>query len=136
MYKNKICFIHLRIILFYMIDPHTGEEFEPKRKSQKFATPQNRIAFNNAKAALIREEKSVIDRPLHKNYRILEELMAGGLNQFTLSQERLIGKGFDFRVHNNVEKYEDKLHYCVYEYILIQEGINTKIVRNDRFPKP
>jgi hypothetical protein len=116
-----------------MIDPYTGEEFDPKRRNQKFATPENRIACNNAKAAMAREERSIIDKPLHVNYRILKDLMAGGLNEVTISQERLIGKGFDFRVHNNVEKYQDKLHYCVYEYVLVQEGTSTKIVRNDRY---
>ena len=119
-----------------MIDPYTGEQFTHKRKSQKFATSENRIAYNNAKAARIREEKSIIDRPLHVNYRILNELMAGGLKEFTLTQERLIGKGYDFRVHNHAEKYQGEVRYCVYEYILVPEGINIKIVRNDRFPKP
>ena len=111
-----------------MIDPHTGEAFEPKRKSQKFATPQNRIAFNNAKAAAIRAEKSAYDKPLHINFRILEEIM-DGKSEVRVHQERLIGKGFHFGVHNHVEKYGETYRYCVYKYILVHEEEYTKIIR-------
>lgn len=117
-----------------MIDLHTGEEFSPSRRNQKFATPQNRIAYNNAKAALVRELKSPVDKAIHKSHRILEEFMEG-INEVTIHQERLIGKGFNFEVHNHVEKYDNEFRYCIYQYILVHEGEKTKIVRNDRYKK-
>lgn len=129
MYKIIYSFVHLRKIN-KMIDPYTGEEFEPKRRSQKFATPQNRIAYNNAKAAAIREEKSKYDKPLHLNYRILEEVTKGK-REVRLHQERLIGKGFHFGVHNHVEMHGETYRYCIYQYVLVHEGEYTKIIRND-----
>lgn len=31
-------------------DPLTGEEFSPKKSSQRFASPENRIKYNNPKS--------------------------------------------------------------------------------------
>ena len=49
------------------IDPLTGEEFIPKKSSQRFATPANRIKYNNEKASKTRIKRAFIDKPLHQN---------------------------------------------------------------------
>ena len=52
------------------IDPFTGEEFIPKKISQRFANKENRIKFNNEKAKKIRIEQAPIINPLKLNFKI------------------------------------------------------------------
>jgi hypothetical protein len=109
----------------------TGEPFLPKRINQKFISAENRIAYHNQKANELRQSTAFIDKPLHVNLRILNEVMKGKREK-TLHKQFLLGKGFSFLVHNQVVKYQDKNHFSVYQYIIIT-GANDmiKIVCND-----
>jgi len=117
-----------------MIDLLTGEEFEPKRSWQKFATSENRIKYNNQCAKKIRKEKSILDKPLYQNYKILCELMKGK-REAIFHQQFLLGKGFNFSTHNRIQEYDSKNYYCVYQYIMIHEKENTKFIYDDRYEK-
>jgi hypothetical protein len=111
------------------IDLLTKEPFIPKRRNQLFATARNRINYNNEKARKIREDRATIDRPLHTNYSILCELM-GGKEEQVFSKDFLIGKGLDFKVHTHLEKFEGKLQYAVYQFIIFPiNDLQVKIVK-------
>lgn len=104
-----------------MKDPLTGEEFTPKKISQRFATPQNRIKYNNQKANKQREERAFIDKPLHKNHNILKEIL-GKRNEKIFHSEFLLGKGFDFKLFTNYDKWKGKNIHCIYEFMIIPQS--------------
>jgi hypothetical protein len=114
-----------------MKDPLTGEEFEPKLSSQKFANAKNRIAYNNMKQNAFRKEKTVLDKPLANNFKILKHLMIDK-DEHRVHSQFLLGMGFDFKAFNGVEKHNEKNGYCVYCFILIHDDQHTKIIRHDR----
>jgi hypothetical protein len=117
------------------IDLLTGETFTPKRSNQKFASALNRIAYNNKKARESRKEIEYLEKPLYRNYKILREIMEDA-NQRCFHKQFLFGKGFNFKVYNNVEHYEGKNHYAVYNFIIVkadktEEVKIVKIEKND-----
>jgi hypothetical protein len=114
-------------------DPLTGEEFIPKKVSQRFAKPQNRIKYNNEKANKIRLKRAFIDKPLHQNHTILLELL-NGKNEITIHQEFLRGKGYDFYLTTHFDKWEEKNVPCIYEFLIIAlPNQQIKILKNDRY---
>jgi hypothetical protein len=107
-----------------MIDPLTGEEFEPKRTNQKFASQENRIRFNNNKAKKMRDSMSFVNIPLQKNFRILNELLSGK-KEIIVHIEYLKGRDYHFGVFTHMEKIgEDKLK-MIYDYGLQRESSDT-----------
>lgn len=110
-------------------DPLTGEEFVPKKISQRFATSDNRIKFNNQKANAVRKEVSYIDKPLHLNRRILKQLM-GNEKEKTFHKEFLLGKGIDFRVTTHVITIDSIKRFCLYQFIYIFDDQNVTIINN------
>lgn len=115
-----------------MKDLLTGEEFQPKKISQKFKNAQNRIAYHNKIANEQRKKNAKLDKPLHKNLKILNELMVGK-NEATFHDQFLLGKGFDFSVHNRMALYNNANYFCVYQYIKTHNNNYTKIIRDDRY---
>lgn len=96
----------------------TGEEFIPKKISQRFANPQNRIKYNNNLANALRQERAVVDKPMFKTHRVLKELMKNKKME-TFHKQFLLGKGIDFRVFNNIKIFEGIARYALYEFIII-----------------
>jgi hypothetical protein len=116
------------------IDPLTGEEFIPKKISQKYASPSNRIKHNNQKASKLRQEKASLDKHVHKNNIILREIFKERVeNHFNC--DWLEGKGFRFDSTNHQIKYKGAMRNCVYEFILIEIENENKIevIKNGRF---
>jgi len=112
------------------IDPFTSEEFEPKKVSQKYAVPANRIKHNNLKASILRQERAFLDKHVNKNHLIIREIyVEDGDNIF--HKMWLEGKGLRLDATNRVLLYKGKHEYCVYEYILIEiTGTdNIKIIK-------
>lgn len=97
----------------------TGETFKPSRINQKFARPENRITYYNNKANKLRLKKAFVNKPLHKNLRILEELLLNK-TEVKIHMEFLRGKGFHFGVHTHFEEHAGKDRYAVYNFIIIQ----------------
>ncbi len=97
---------------------YSGEEFIPKKISQRFATPKNRIKYNNEKASKINLERAFIDKPLHGNRNILKELL-GNKTEITVHQEFLRGKGYKFPLITHYDRWEGKNVPCTYEFMLI-----------------
>ena len=112
-----------------MKDLLTGEEFEPKRSTQKFACSENRIKYNNMRANELRTEKSIIDKPLSNNLNILNKLMMGK-NEAIFYNQYLLGKEYDFKVFNCVKEYNGTRGYGIYQYIMLHlENEQTKFIR-------
>ena len=57
------------------IDPYSGETFYPKRTNQRFATRDNQIAFNNAKAKKERDLHTKYDNQIKRNWNILKTIL-------------------------------------------------------------
>jgi hypothetical protein len=111
-------------------DPLTGQIFFPKKISQKYACPENRIKHNNKKASILRQERAILDKHFHKNHVILRKIfIEGGDNVF--NSFWMLGKGFRFIAANHQKEYEGVLRYCVYEYMLVvvEETDNIKIIK-------
>ena len=100
-------------------DPYTGETFQIKRRNQRFATRQNRIDFNNEKAAVIRDIKAPFNSPLHKNLLILLELMQGK-KEATFHKQFLLGRGFSFQNMTNSDEYNGEYVFAAYGYLWLQ----------------
>src|SRR5688572_23820964 len=73
----------------------TGEIFIPKRVTQQFKSPRNRIAYHNDKARWVRSDRAAVDKPLHTNYWVLSRLL-GSKKEATYHKEFLRGSGVNF----------------------------------------
>jgi len=117
------------------IDPHTGESFVPKRRNQKYATTQNRVAYNNNLAYMERSSKSFVDKPLKKNHRILLTLL--NPNEIkSYSKDFLKGMGYDFSLSTHYENYKGKICISLYQFILVEFSLQSndvKIYRSNDF---
>lgn len=115
------------------IDPLTGEVFIPKKSSQRFANPQNRIKYNNDLAGKRKLERAFIDKPLHANRNILKDIL-GNKKQVVVHEEFLKGRGYDFNVTTHYDKWENRNVPCIYEFMIITQPNNQiKILKNDRY---
>lgn len=97
------------------IDPYSGETFYPKRSNQRFATRENQIAYNNAKAKKERDLHTKYDNLIKKNWNILRVIL-GNKEKVVQTQDYLLGKGYSFRFFNNMRTQEDVSFYGVYDY--------------------
>ena len=113
------------------IDKHTGEEFVKTRVNQVFAKAKNRIAYYNKKANDLRRSVAYINKPLHTNLRILNNLMALKREE-VFHKQFLEGKGFSFAVHTHYGRVGDKSHFAIYQYVIMKEpNEQIKIIKND-----
>ena len=96
----------------------TGEEFVPKKISQRFANPQNRIKYNNNKASTLRQERAFVDKPMNTTHRVLRELMKD-IKEKEFFKQFLLGKGVDFKVFNNIKIVNGVNRHSLYEFTFI-----------------
>lgn len=109
----------------------TKEEFIPTRNNQKFACSENRIKYHNNKANELRQNAAFINKPLHKNNKILLELMEG-LTEKEFHKQFLIGKGFEFGVFTHLKKIAGENQLAIYDFTVLPTNDNkVKIIRND-----
>ena len=109
----------------------TGEEFQKSRINQKFARPQNRIAFHNKCSNELRHKLSYIEKPLRKNYIIVNELL-GEKNEGVFHKEFLKGNGFNFLFFTHYSTHQEKGYPTIYEFAFIPvDEHKIKIVRNE-----
>ena len=115
------------------IDPLTSEEFIPKKSSQRFATPKNRIKYNNDIAGKRKLERAFIDKPLHTNQNILKDIL-GNKKQEVVHEEFLKGRGYNFNITTHSVRWENQNIPCIYEFMIITQPNNQiKILKNDRY---
>lgn len=106
----------------------TNEEFIPTRINQKFAKPQNRIKYYNNKANEFRHSLAYINKPLHLNIRILNDLMKGK-KEAIFHLQFLYGKGFSTGSYTHIELYNNKKQFAIHMYILLfLENEQVKII--------
>lgn len=108
------------------IDPFTGEEFIPKKISQRFANKENRIKFNNDKAKKIRIEQAPIINPLKLNFKIIKELI-GNKMEIILNKEFLRGRGFDYTVNSGIERFNQKIYPLIFGYLIINDYSDNEV---------
>ena len=96
-------------------DPYTGEVFTPKRNNQFFATRQNQVAYNNAKARKVRQLHSDIDNHIKKNWQILDDVLKLQ-SKVTRTKEFLKGAGYNFSLYNSYRMEGAYAYYGVYNY--------------------
>jgi len=115
----------------YKTDPLTGEQFMPKKSSQRFASSANRIKFNNDLSSKLRQETAYINTPIKKNHRLLKKLM-GNKKEAEFSFDFMEGAGYDFRVSNHHETIDGINQPCIYEFLIIKNMITKtlKIINN------
>lgn len=114
-----------------MKDPLTGEEFEPKRSNQRFATAKNRIRTHNEKQKKLRERNAFVNKTLRRNQMFLDDFMAGK-NKATFHEEHLIGGKYNRNFFTGVCDVDGATGYCLYDYILIFEKPYVHVLRNER----
>lgn len=105
------------------IDPLTKEEFFPKKSSQCFANPKNRIKYNNQRASKLRQARAFVDKPLHQNHLILKEIL-GSRSSKEVHEQFLLGKGFNFSIYSYIKKLENINCMGIYDMILCPLGNN------------
>jgi len=107
----------------------TGEKFESSRSNQNFKNPQNRIRYYNGKAKNLRLKTAYINKPLHNNIRILDEIMKDKA-EIVLHKQFLLGKGLSFGVHTHYETFQGQQYRAIYQYIIIPlDNGQIKIIR-------
>ena len=108
----------------------TGEEFFPKKRTQKFANSGNRIKYNNRKASLEKQAVAYIDDQIKQNRRILDKLMKGKDNE-VFEQAFLVGSGFSYNVITHIKIIDQQQHFALYYYLIINDNKakTTNIVR-------
>ena len=102
-----------------MKDLLTLEEFQPRRLNQKFSCKENRVKYNNNKANKLRNHLKPINKPLLNNFRILSSLLMNEKEKI-FHRQFLMGRAYDFSKWTHLENWGNKMHYALYDYILIQ----------------
>jgi hypothetical protein len=113
-------------------DPFSGEEFIPKRRNQKFATQENKVAFNNDKAAKIREERAQINNVIKRNHEILK-LLLNNEKEKTVDLKTLDDLSFKFNYYLKLERINHKSHFSIYDInytLLNNENKQIKIYKS------
>jgi hypothetical protein len=111
-------------------DPLTGEIFYPKKISQRYANPANRIKHNNLKASKLKQQRAFLDKHFHKNHLIIKEIyVPRGHNIFNVFW--MEGKGFQFGATNHKVDYKGTYRDCIYEFMILElEGTDDiKIIK-------
>jgi hypothetical protein len=93
----------------------TGETFIATRINHKFAKPKNRIKFHNIKATKLRHSVQNINKPLHQNLKILNEIMVDCMKK-KLHRQWMLGKGFNFGVMTHFVEFGEEQRKCIYDY--------------------
>ncbi len=111
-------------------DLYSGENFYPKKVNQRFSTPQNRINFYNNLQSFKRLQTAYVNKPLWENFNILNSLFSNDDKmEKILHKQFLIGKGFHFNVHTHYQHYQDKQYIACYNFLIISNGDNIKIIK-------
>lgn len=112
------------------IDPLTNEAFTPARANMRFASKENRIKYYNNKANELRHKASDVNKPLHINLKILNEIMANK-KEASFHKEFLKGKGFNFSFFTSFVVIDGKSNCSIYNYVIIKELQQIKIIKNE-----
>lgn len=96
-------------------DPFTGETFIPHRSNQKFAKPENKMAYNNSKAKQRSKELKPFLDIINCNAKILSRVL-GSENQVIVTKEFLRGAGFQFEYFTGTIWYNRSYYNRIYNF--------------------
>lgn len=114
--------------------PNCKGEFIPSRDNMRYCHKGCRIEFNNTKNNNKRKFLSKMEKPIAKNYEILETIL-NGENEKLVHEEFLKGKGFDFRVMTHVydmDKDKNIVAGCHDIHYYKTDDQHFKIRKNDK----
>jgi hypothetical protein len=112
----------------------TGEPFVPKRINHKFAKSANRIRFHNRSATKLRHSVQHINKPLHKNLKILNEVMEN-ITKKKIHRQWLLGKGFSFGVMTHYIEFGEEQRKCIYDFSISNHKEDSDYVIITRIKK-
>lgn len=102
-------------------DPLTGEEFVPKKISQRFKTRSNQIKYNNDLQSKRRQSLGFILKPMAKTHRILTQAL-GKKSEVKLHKEWLKGAGADMTLLTHVEKINGENFRALFNFSIRVEN--------------
>jgi hypothetical protein len=112
----------------------TGEPFIAKRINHKFAKSSNRIKFHNRKATKLRHSVAHINKPLHQNLKILNDIMAETMKK-KFHREWLAGKGFNYGVMTHFTEGNDEQIKCIYDFCITPHRDDSNYIIISRIKK-
>lgn len=114
----------------YRIDPLTKERFIPKKSSQRFASADNRIRFNNRKASILNQERAFFDKPCKQSQIILQKLDGSKLDNI-FHREFLKGMGLSLYAYNHIVEINNEKIIAYYGYALrkVPDSDNYQILK-------
>jgi hypothetical protein len=99
----------------------TGEEFIPKKVTQRFKTPANQIKHNNLQQSKRRQLLNVLLTPMTRTHRILTKEL-GKKPQVKLHREYLKGADADMTLITHVEKIDGRQFRALFNFTISVEG--------------
>ena len=112
----------------------TGEPFIATRINHKFAKPINRIKYHNRKSTKLRHSVQHINKPLHQNLKILNEVMTDNIKK-KLHKQWMLGKGFDFGVMTHFVEFGDEQRKCIYDFCITPHKDDSNYIIITRIKK-
>jgi hypothetical protein len=112
----------------------TGEPFVAKSITHKFARAKNRQKFWNNDAKKLRHSVQHINKPLHKNLKILNEVMKN-ITKKKLHRQWLLGKGFSFGVMTHYIEFGEEQRKCIYDFSISNHREDSDYVIITRIKK-
>jgi len=113
--------------------PNCRGSFTPQRDNQRYCGAICRIEFNNDKNNAKRKLLAKKNKPLAKNYDILNALL-GDNREKIVHRQFMRGAGFDFRVFTHMDANPENNQPCFgcheFKYFKVNNE-NFKIIRND-----
>ena len=117
--------VHLDIIFMANLiamqstDPLTGKPFNQTKQTQRFATRDNQVRFNNRLATEQRRTLSPYLKILYRNRKILRGIL-GDEPQRVVTKDFLEGAGYAFRYQTHTLNQDNQQVFGIFEYVLIR----------------
>lgn len=114
-------------------DPFTKEQFIKSRSNQVYANRKNQVKHSNQKAKEKRESLASINKTLHSNLKIIQNIL-GENTSVIKSHEFLLGAGFSFESITHARRVDDLSYYCVFNVgyrMITAEKVELKSFSNE-----
>ncbi len=99
----------------------TGEEFTPKKVTQRFKTPANQIKYNNKQQSKRRQTLNFLLAPMTRTHRVLTKEL-GNKPEVKLHKEWCKGAGADMTLFTHIEEIEKKRFNAFFNLTISVEG--------------
>jgi len=96
-------------------DPLTGKPFNRTKQTQRFATRENQIRYNNRLTTEQRRTLSPYLKILYRNRKILRGIL-GDKPQRVVTKDFLEGAGYAFRYQTHMLNQDNQQVFGIFEY--------------------